>query len=96
MVDIVYNGLHPLNLAKNKSSRIRIRGEVKNLSSIPTHYKDQNPDLFVETDIQTNTAESYCQKMSESGNVLKNLNRFKCQFSFFSVLFFMKTKTDLQ
>ena len=53
LTGISYNGLRPLDLALDKSDRIRVRGGVKALKSIPFNYKALNPDLFVDSVIKS-------------------------------------------
>jgi len=69
LAGIVYNGLRPLDLAHDKSERTKIRGSVKSLTSIPYDYKERNPGLFIDTDIQS-TAELYSH--DGSGEAMKH------------------------
>ena len=59
LTGISYNGLRPLDLAHDKSDRIRVRGGIKALKSIPFNYKALNPDLFVVTDSDVKSTELY-------------------------------------
>ena len=71
LAGIVYNGLRPLDLAHDKSERTKIRGSVKSLTSIPYDYKERNPGLFIDTDIQS-TAELYSH--DGSGTIQSNFH----------------------
>ena len=88
-----YNGLRPLDLAHDKSDRTRIRGSVKVLTSIPYDYKDLNPDLFVDSGIQS-TAQIFSQDGSGNCSVLLPLKLSLSENShlkFYSTKLFIRT-----
>jgi len=72
LTGISYNQLKPLDLAHDKSDRTRIRGSVSALSSIPYDYKARNPDLFIDSGVQS-TAQLFSH--DGSGDNMKQEDR---------------------